>query len=82
MFSYHATWYDCTLLVFPMCVAWTRASHRMRAAMLALLVLPIAWLFGHEFFQVTAELLIVVHFAGIAFRRRPQTDHAFGVSQC
>jgi len=75
MLSYHATWYDCTLLVFPICVAWATSSHKMQAALLTLLVLPIAWLLGHEFFQVFAELLILVHFAGLAFRSGSQTLH-------
>ena len=69
MLAYHVTWYDCALLVLPICVAWTGSGKKMRAALLTMLALPFAWLLGNDYCQVIAEILILAYFSWIAFRQ-------------
>lgn len=66
LLGYHVTWYDCALLVLPICVAWRNAGSKMRASLLALLVLPFLWILGKEVFQVIAETIILFPFARVA----------------
>jgi hypothetical protein len=67
LMGYHVTWYDCALLVLPICVAWRNASSKTRTWLLALLVLPFAWILGKEAFQVVAETIILLPFIRMAF---------------
>lgn len=66
LLGYHVTWYDCALLVLPICVAWRNAGSKTRASLLALLVLPFLWILGKEVFQVIAETIILFPFARVA----------------
>ena len=63
LLGYHVTWYDCALLVFPICVAWRASSKGAHAWLLALLVLPFGWILGKEAFQVIAETILLLLFA-------------------
>jgi glycosyl transferase family 87 len=72
LLGYHVTWYDFALLVLPICVAWRSASSQMRAALLALLVLPFLWILGKEVFQVVAESIVLFPFARMVFASRSQ----------
>jgi len=74
LLAYHVTWYDCALLVLPICVAWRHAGTRTRAALLALLLVPFAWILGREVFQVVAEIFILLRFAALASRRSLRDD--------
>ena len=66
--AYHAAWYDCAVLVIPIAVVFQRASKGLRTILLLILGLPVAWLLGREFFQVSVEILLLAFFAGGAFR--------------
>jgi hypothetical protein len=66
LLGYHVTWYDCALLVLPICVAWRASSKNARAWLLALLVLPFAWILGKEAFQVAAETIILFQLTRLA----------------
>lgn len=66
LFGYHVTWYDCALLPIPLAVAWRGASKRVRAGLLAMLLVPFAWIFGGQFFQVAAELFLLARFTYLA----------------
>ena len=78
LLGYHVTWYDCALLVLPICVAWRNAGSKTRASLLALLVLPFLWILGKEVFQVIAETIILFPFARMAFVA-PTTPRGPGV---
>jgi hypothetical protein len=78
LLGYHVTWYDCALLVLPICVAWRNAGPKTRASLLALLVLPFLWILGKEVFQVIAETIILFPFARMAFVA-PTTPRGPGV---
>jgi hypothetical protein len=67
LLGFHVTWYDCALLVLPICVAWRTGGSKTRASLLALLVLPFLWILGKEAFQVIAEAIILFPFARVAF---------------
>jgi hypothetical protein len=69
MLSYHVGWYDGALLVLPITIAWSSAGTTTRVALLILLVLPVVWILGGVFFQVIAELLILVQFALLASKQ-------------
>ena len=78
LLGYHVTWYDCALLVLPICVDWRNAGSKTRASLLALLVLPFLWILGKEIFQVIAETIILFPFARMAFVA-PTTPRGPGV---
>jgi hypothetical protein len=66
--TYHATWYDCTVLVLPIAMTCQRAARPVRVALLLIVGLPGAWAMGREFFQVAVELFLLAYLARGAFR--------------
>jgi hypothetical protein len=82
LLGYHSTWYDCALLVLPICVAWRDGSTGTRASLLVLLICPLAWILGKEGFQVMAEAIILLAFACMAFATPTSsaTSYAQGAS--
>ncbi|MBK5291348.1 MAG: DUF2029 domain-containing protein [Acidobacteriia bacterium] len=59
--SPHATWYDCTLLVPPMALAWLRGGLWARSGVL-LLCFPFLWIFGKVFTEISAEIFLLGFF--------------------
>lgn len=63
LFGYYGMWYDCTLLLIPIAIAWRDAGPFARKLLLALLLLPPAWPAGERSFQVLAECFLLLQFA-------------------
>jgi hypothetical protein len=68
LLGYHAAWYDCTLLVIPIAVAFQKAAKATRAALVLILALPGVWAFGGAFVQAMVEIFLLAYFANGAFR--------------
>jgi glycosyl transferase family 87 len=71
LLGYHVTWYDCALLVLPIAVAWRDGGTVTRALLLLVLLSLVAWLWWEAMFQVVVETLLLLRFAAVAWKGRP-----------
>ncbi len=71
LFGYHVAWYDCTLLVIPIALAWRHCGVVFRTVLLALFAFPPAWVRGTQLFEVLAESVLLLWFALSAWRSVP-----------